>query len=60
MSMYRAIVLCSEKTWQQKHTICSQFMNFPLLQGVVTTMCPVLPTATAIKKFDRQNGGLIV
>ena len=29
-------------------------------QGVVATMCPVLPPATAIKKFDRQNGGLIV
>ena len=22
------------------------------LQGVVTTMCPVLPAATAIKNFD--------
>ena len=29
-------------------------------QGVVTAMCPVLPSATVIKKFDRQNGGLIV
>ena len=31
-----------------------------VIQGVVTTMCPVLPPATAIKKFDRQNGRLIV
>ena len=31
-----------------------------LPQVVVTTMCPVLPPATAIKKFDRQNEGLIV
>ena len=27
--------------------------------GVVTTMCPVLPPAMAIKKFDGQNEGLI-
>ena len=28
-------------------------------QGVVTTLCPVLPAATAIKNFDRRNRCLI-
>ena len=30
-----------------------------LHQGVVTAMCPVLPSATAIKIFDHQNSVLI-
>ena len=42
--------------WITAHHLC----NAHVWQGVVTTMCPVLPPVTAIKKFDHQNEGLIV
>ena len=44
--------LALSKTHFRVYRVCDQ--------GVVTTMCPVLQPAMAIKKFDHQNEGLIV